>query len=205
MRAFSDETLTRLEPDVAGDHRPLPAATVGPDAAAAPDAVGRGLRLRRLRSPSAPARLGLTETEVTAAASFYTLYKRQPGGRVPRRRLHQLAVRHHGRRPDPGHAGRPPRRRAGRAHRRRQGRVEHVECNAACDYAPVVMVNWEFFDNQTRSPPKAGRRPAGRRHVTPTRGPDRLCTWGRPTGSSPGSRRPGGRKGPSAGPASLVG
>ena len=33
------------------------------------------------------------------------------------------------------------------------GRVtlEHVECNAACDYAPVVMVNWEFFDNQTPS------------------------------------------------------
>ncbi|MFM8384253.1 MAG: NAD(P)H-dependent oxidoreductase subunit E, partial [Actinomycetota bacterium] len=20
--------------------------------------------------------------------------------------------------------------------------VEHIECNAACDYAPVVMVNW---------------------------------------------------------------
>ena len=33
------------------------------------------------------------------------------------------------------------------------GRVtlDHVECNAACDYAPVVMVNWEFFDNQTPS------------------------------------------------------
>ena len=31
------------------------------------------------------------------------------------------------------------------------GRVslERLECNAACDYAPVVMVNWEFFDNQT--------------------------------------------------------
>jgi NADH-quinone oxidoreductase subunit E len=29
--------------------------------------------------------------------------------------------------------------------------LEHVECNAACDYAPVVMVNWEFFDNQTAS------------------------------------------------------
>ncbi len=27
--------------------------------------------------------------------------------------------------------------------------LERVECNAACDYAPVVMVNWEFFDNQT--------------------------------------------------------
>ena len=27
--------------------------------------------------------------------------------------------------------------------------LEHIECNAACDYAPVVMVNWEFYDNQT--------------------------------------------------------
>src|SRR3546814_19489107 len=27
--------------------------------------------------------------------------------------------------------------------------LAHVECNAACDYAPVVMVNWEFLDNQT--------------------------------------------------------
>jgi NADH-quinone oxidoreductase subunit E len=27
--------------------------------------------------------------------------------------------------------------------------LEHIECNAACDYAPVVMVNWEFFDKQT--------------------------------------------------------
>ena len=27
--------------------------------------------------------------------------------------------------------------------------LEHVECNAACDYAPVMMVNWEFMDNQT--------------------------------------------------------
>lgn len=27
--------------------------------------------------------------------------------------------------------------------------VEHIECNAACDYAPVIMVNWEFFDDQS--------------------------------------------------------
>jgi NADH-quinone oxidoreductase subunit E len=27
--------------------------------------------------------------------------------------------------------------------------LEHVECNAACDFAPVMMVNWEFFDNTT--------------------------------------------------------
>ena len=24
-----------------------------------------------------------------------------------------------------------------------------MECNAACDFAPVMMVNWEFFDNTT--------------------------------------------------------
>jgi NADH-quinone oxidoreductase subunit E len=27
--------------------------------------------------------------------------------------------------------------------------LEHIECNAACDLAPVMMVNWEFFDNMT--------------------------------------------------------
>ena len=27
--------------------------------------------------------------------------------------------------------------------------LERIECNAACDFAPVVMVNWEFFDQQT--------------------------------------------------------
>ena len=25
--------------------------------------------------------------------------------------------------------------------------LERLECNAACDFAPVMMVNWEFFDN----------------------------------------------------------
>ena len=42
--------------------------------------------------------------------------------------------------------------------------LEHLECNAACDYAPVMMVNWEFFDNQTpESAARARRRPARRR------------------------------------------
>jgi len=27
--------------------------------------------------------------------------------------------------------------------------LEAIECNAACDYAPVVMVDWEFMDNMT--------------------------------------------------------
>ena len=50
--------------------------------------------------------------------------------------------------------------------------LEHIECNAACDYAPVMMVNWEFFDNMT--PDKAKQLVddllAGR-PVVPGRGP----------------------------------
>ena len=56
--------------------------------------------------------------------------------------------------------------------------LEHIECNAACDYAPVVMANWEFYDNQTVQSAKdlvdamrAGNPPA------PTRGPNVLPTW----------------------------
>jgi NADH-quinone oxidoreductase subunit E len=56
--------------------------------------------------------------------------------------------------------------------------LEHIECNAACDYAPVVMANWEFYDNQTVQSAKdlvdamrAGNPPA------PTRGPNILPTW----------------------------
>ena len=56
--------------------------------------------------------------------------------------------------------------------------IEHIECNAACDYAPAVMANWEFYDNQTVESAKAlvdgaraGNPPA------PTRGPSRLVTF----------------------------
>ena len=56
--------------------------------------------------------------------------------------------------------------------------IEHIECNAACDYAPVVMVNWDFYDNQTVQSAKElvdaarnGNPPA------PTRGPSSLPTW----------------------------
>jgi NADH-quinone oxidoreductase subunit E len=55
---------------------------------------------------------------------------------------------------------------------------EHVECNAACDYAPVVMVNWEFFDNMT--PAKTRDLVDDLRSgtsVVPTRGAPRLCSW----------------------------
>jgi NADH-quinone oxidoreductase subunit E len=72
--------------------------------------------------------------------------------------------------------------------------LEHLECNAACDYAPVVMVNWEFFDNQT--PRSARELVDGLRtgaDVQPTRGAPRLCTWKQAT------------EGHTAGAASLAG
>ena len=56
--------------------------------------------------------------------------------------------------------------------------LEHIECNAACDYAPVVMANWEFYDNQTVQSAKdlVDSMSAGN-PKPPTRGPNTLVTW----------------------------
>jgi NADH-quinone oxidoreductase subunit E len=56
--------------------------------------------------------------------------------------------------------------------------LEHIECNAACDYAPVVMANWEFYDNQTVQSAKdlVDSMRAGN-PKPPTRGPNKLVTW----------------------------
>lgn len=83
--------------------------------------------------------------------------------------------------------------------------LEHVECNAACDYAPVVMVNWEFMDNQT--PESAVTMVESLRtgnDVHSTRGP-KLCTWREAERVLAGF--PDGRvdEGPTAGDASLAG
>ena len=97
------------------------------------------------------AQLGLTDAEVTAVATFYSMYRRTPTGDylvgvctntlcaiMGGDAILEVLEDHLG-----VHAGQTT----------ADGRVtlEHVECNAACDYAPVVMVNWEFFDNQTPS------------------------------------------------------
>src|SRR5699024_2809094 len=52
------------------------------------------------------------------------------------------------------------------------------ECNAACDFAPVVMANWEFFDNQTPDSTKqlVDDLRAGK-DVKPSRGPAKVCTF----------------------------
>jgi NADH-quinone oxidoreductase subunit E len=122
--------------------------------------------------------LGLEEAEVTAVASFYTMFKHRPvgeyhvavctnslcavmGGDVIFADLQEhLGLSNDETTPD--------------------GKVslEHVECNAGCDYAPVVMVNWEFFDDMT--PRSARDLVDGLRSgakVAPTRGAPRLCTW----------------------------
>src|SRR5262249_27809218 len=56
--------------------------------------------------------------------------------------------------------------------------LERIECNAACDFAPVMMVNWEFFDGMT--PEKAKQLVddlrAGKQ-VAPTRGASSVCSW----------------------------
>mgnify|MGYP003335892671 FL=1 len=123
-------------------------------------------------------KLNLETAEVTAVATFYTQYKRKPvgeyhvgvctntlcavmgGDAIFAALKDHLGVENDGVTPD--------------------GKVslEHIECNAACDYAPVVMANWEFYDNQTVQSAKdlvdsmrAGNPPA------PTRGPNKLPTW----------------------------
>ena len=56
--------------------------------------------------------------------------------------------------------------------------LEHIECNAACDYAPVVMANWEFYDNQTVESAKDlvdSMRTGNPK--PPTRGPNTLVSW----------------------------
>jgi len=123
-------------------------------------------------------KLGLTEAEVTAVASFYTMYKRHPVGEyhvgVCTNTLCAVMggdqiladLREHLGVGDDEPTG--------------DGKVslEHVECNAGCDYAPVVMVNWEFFDNMT--PASARELVDGLRSgadIAPTRGAPKLVTW----------------------------
>jgi NADH-quinone oxidoreductase subunit E len=149
--------------------------------------------------------LGISAAEVSGVATFYTMYKRRPvgeyhvgvctntlcavmGGDLIFERLKDhLDV--------------------GNDETTDDGRItlEHVECNAACDYAPVVMVNWEFMDNQT--PESATALVDDLRagvEVRSTRGP-RICTWREAERVLAGFPDDLADEGPAAGPASLVG
>jgi NADH-quinone oxidoreductase subunit E len=83
--------------------------------------------------------------------------------------------------------------------------LEHIECNAACDYAPVMTVDWEFMDDMT--PESAVQLVDDLRsgvEVRSTRGP-RITSWRATERVLAGF--PDGRvdEGVGAGPSSLVG
>lgn len=122
--------------------------------------------------------LGLTAAEVSAVATFYTQYKRHPNGEytvgvcintlcavMGGDAIWESVSDHLG---------------IGHDETTDDGKVtlEQIECNAACDYAPVVMVNWEFFDNQTPSSTRelVDDLRAGR-PVLPTRGASKVCSF----------------------------
>ncbi|MCW2524364.1 MAG: NADH-quinone oxidoreductase subunit, partial [Frankiales bacterium] len=97
--------------------------------------------------------LDITKAQVAAVATFYTMYKRKPtgeylvsvctntlcgllgGDEIYKTLSELLGVGMNETAGDPSQPG--------------SITLEHAECLAACDYAPVVTVNYEFFDNQT--------------------------------------------------------
>ncbi|WP_027660622.1 NADH-quinone oxidoreductase subunit NuoE [Salinispora fenicalii] len=119
--------------------------------------------------------LGLNKAQVGAVASFYTMYKRRPTGDwlvsvctntmcnvLGGQEVYDALVEHLG---------------VGHEETTADGTVtlEHAECLAACDYGPVMTVNYDFFDNVDPKTAvgvvdelRAGSRP------TPSRGA-RLC------------------------------
>lgn len=125
--------------------------------------------------------LEITTAEVSAVATFYTMYKRKPGGE------HLVSVCTNTLCAALGGDDiyKQLRKRLGVGHEETAGRpgskgsitLEHAECLAACDLAPVLQVNYEFFDNQTVESAtrlvdalRRGERP------TPTRGAP-LTDW----------------------------
>lgn len=116
--------------------------------------------------------LGLTTAEVTAVATFYTMYKRRPVGK------HHIGVCTNtlcallgG---DAVYDAISERLGAGHDERDADGTfwLERIECQAACTYAPVMTVDWEFMDCQTpQSALDVIDRLARGEKVVSTRGP----------------------------------
>jgi len=121
--------------------------------------------------------LGLSTAEVAAVTTFYSMYKRRPVGAYHVGVCTNTLCAIMG--GDAVFAALQEHLGIGHNEATADGTVsiEHVECNAACDYAPVVMVNWEFFDNQT---PESARQLVDELRAgtppRPTRGAP-LCTF----------------------------
>ncbi len=150
--------------------------------------------------------LDLSTAEVSGVATFYTQYKRHPNGTytvgvctntlcavMGGDEIWDAVSEHLG---------------IGHDETTADGQVtlERIECNAACDFAPVVMTNWEFFDNQTPASTvelvdalRAGRP------VAPTRGPNQVGTFKEVSRVLAGFHDGLADQGVGAGPATLVG
>ena len=150
-------------------------------------------------------RLGISTAEVSAVATFYTQFKRRPTGEfqvgVCTNTLCALMGGDEVWDSLAEHLG------VGNDETTPDGKVtlERIECNAACDYAPVVMVNWEFFDNQDIESAKSlvDDLQAGR-PVRSTRGPQ-VCTFRQVERVLAGFPDGLDGEGPAAGPATLAG
>ena len=149
--------------------------------------------------------LGITTAQVSGVATFYTMYHRRPagkhhigvcttalcavmGGDILLERVSEKLGIHEGETTPDG-----------------QFSLERVECNAACDFAPIMMVNWEFMDNMT--PAKASEildALAAGQEVRASRGAT-ITSWAEAERVLAGF--PDGRadEGPAAGDASLRG
>ncbi|MBO3129829.1 NADH-quinone oxidoreductase subunit NuoE [Dermatophilus congolensis] len=120
----------------------------------------------------------LTPAEVSGVATFYSQYKRHPNGEytvgvctntlcavMGGDAIFDRVSEHLG---------------IGHDETTEDGRItlERVECNAACDYAPVVMANWEFMDAQTPESAVAmvDDMRAGK-EIRPTRGAAKVCSF----------------------------
>jgi NADH-quinone oxidoreductase subunit E len=93
--------------------------------------------------------LALTKAQVAAFATFYTMYKRTPTGEyLVSVCTNTLCGMLGG---DEIFAALQQELGVGNNETSADGKItlEHAECLAACDYAPVLTVNYEFFDNQT--------------------------------------------------------
>lgn len=150
--------------------------------------------------------LGLEQSSVSAVATFYSQYKRRPngeytvgvctntlcavmGGDIIFDRLSEhLGIGHDETTPDD------------------KITLERLECNAACDFAPVLMINWEFFDNQTpASAVEVVDAILAGEDVRPTRGSDRVATFKETSRVLAGFNDGRASEGTAGGPASMVG
>lgn len=149
--------------------------------------------------------LGITAAQVSGVATFYTMYRRRPTGKhhvgICTTALCAVMGGDHLLEKVSDKLG----IKEGETTEDGMFSLERLECNAACDFAPVMMVNWEFMDNMT---PELAEKLlddlAEGRPVHSTRGPE-LTGWrdtmrvlaGFPDGKAD--------DGPTAGPASQLG